>query len=96
MNLKMDAAVGVEEKFFQLLQIAVGKQAKKIELTDEEWKAIYEIACKQSLVVVVFTSADVLSCLGIIPPMDLLYWHWRWRKCDGYLQNKRGILIRFL
>lgn len=71
---KMVTTVGVEEKFFQLLQIAVGKQVtKKIELSDEEWNAIYKIACMQSLVAVVFSSADVLSGHGLKPPMNLLF-----------------------
>lgn len=85
----MDAAVGVEEKFFQLLQIAVGKQTKKIKLTDEEWKAIYEIACKQSLVAVIFSLADALSGQGVKPPIDLLY---QWIGDSESIQQQNRII----
>lgn len=58
----MNTTAGVEERFFQLLQIAVGKQTtRKLELSDIEWNTINEIACKQCLVAVVFSMADVFG-----------------------------------
>lgn len=63
-----------EDKFFQLLQVAVGKEEPQdFTITNHEWTEIYQIATKQSLVAVVFDAADKLSNKGVKPPMALLY-----------------------
>ena len=52
----------IEESFFQLLQIAVGKTLfDTIDLSDEEWRAIYELATKQSLVSVILHAIDTIE-----------------------------------
>lgn len=64
----------IEDKFFQLLQSAVDKRlVSAMELSQKEWVAIYEMACKQSLVGVIFESLDELNKQGKKPPLTLLY-----------------------
>lgn len=63
-----------EEKFFQLLQIAVGKKnGKLIELLDEEWASIYQMALEQGLLGVVFDAVERFGNEGLKPPLDILY-----------------------
>lgn len=65
---------GIEERFFQLLQIAVGHDvSEKFELSDDEWAVIYRMASEQSVLSVVLQAADTLSNVGQKPPMSLLY-----------------------
>lgn len=50
---------GVEERFFQLLQIAVGKTINgKIALSDKEWGDVYRLASEQSLVGLILHAID--------------------------------------
>lgn len=70
----MSSTKGLEDKFFQLLQFAVGKKAiPDLELSENEWAVMYDMACKQSLVGVIFESLDELSQRGQKPPLPLLY-----------------------
>lgn len=63
----------IEESFFQLLQIAVGKTLfDTIDLSDEEWRAIYELATKQSLVSVILHAIDTIENDDSRPPKPLL------------------------
>lgn len=65
---------GIEERFFQLLRIAVGHDVSEmLELSDDEWVAIYRISSEQSILSVVLQAADILSQNGQKPPMSLLY-----------------------
>ncbi len=60
--------------FFQLLQIVVGRDdSVKLELSDDEWAAIYRMASEQSVLSVVLQAADILSQNGQKPPISLLY-----------------------
>lgn len=64
---------GIEERFFQLLQIAVGKPInKQIEFTVNEWLSIYNLASEQSLVGLVLHAVDELVNEGHTPPQPLL------------------------
>lgn len=70
----MSEISGVEERFFQLLRIAVGHDViAKLELSDDEWITIYSMASEQSVLSVVLQAADILSENGQKPPMSLLY-----------------------
>ncbi len=67
---------GIEERFFQLLQIAVGKPINnQIKFTVNEWTAIYNLASEQSLVGLVLHAVDELVSDGQTPPQPLLL-HW--------------------
>lgn len=69
----MSSTKGLEDKFFQLLQFAVGKKAiPDLELSENEWAVMYDMACKQSLVGVIFESLDELSQRGQKPPLPLI------------------------
>ena len=64
----------IEEKFFQLLQIAVGRSSNSsVELTGEGWTIIHRIAYEHSLLSVVLNAADVFTKDGQKPPTPLLY-----------------------
>lgn len=64
----------IEEKFFQLLQSAVGKNnGNLIELSDDEWASIYQMALEQSLLGVAFDAVERLGNDGLKPPLDILY-----------------------
>lgn len=55
----MSYCLGLEDKFFQLLQHAVSKKTiPDLELSENEWTAMYDMVCKQSLVGVIFESLD--------------------------------------
>ena len=63
----------IEDKFFQLLQTAVGRSSNnKFVLSDEEWIAIHRMAYEQSLLSVVLNAADVVTKVGQKPPVPLL------------------------
>lgn len=73
-RVRMSEISGIEEHFFQLLQIAVGRDdSVKLELSDDEWTAIYRMASEQSVLSVVLQAADILSQNGQKPPISLLY-----------------------
>ena len=64
---------GIEERFFQLLQIAVGgKVDDRISFTAEEWPKVYQLASEQSLVSVVLHAIDKLGENSGRPPQSLL------------------------
>lgn len=64
---------GIEERFFQLLQIAVGKNVDaKISFTADEWSEVYQLASEQSLVSVVLHAIDKLGENPGRPPQPLL------------------------
>lgn len=63
----------IEEVLFQLLQIAVGEPFDgSLDLSEEEWRNIYAIATKQSLVSVILHSIDNLNQRSLNLPKDLL------------------------
>lgn len=64
------------EKFFHLLQIAVGKSfGGTIEVLEEEWGAIYDLASKQSLVSVILQGVDKVGNNDhSIPRENVLRW----------------------
>ena len=66
----------IEERFFHLLQIAVGQKFNdSIDLSKEEWDAIYELASKQSLVSVILHAIDKLNSTSKnLPKCLLLQW----------------------
>lgn len=64
---------GIEDKFFKLLQIAVGKTTgNDIVLSEKEWGVVYQLAAEQSLLGVVLTAVDSHAKNGNKPPMSLL------------------------
>ncbi len=82
----MKTPYSIEDKFFQLLQITVGKEVSQdFTIFDDEWTEIYHIATKQSLVAVVFDAADKLSKKGIKPPITLLY---QWIGESEFIRNQ--------
>ena len=66
----------IEEKFFQLLQIAIGKKkGNLIELSDDEWGSIHQMALEQSLLGIVLKAADSLTNKEHkIPDTPLFQW----------------------
>ncbi len=65
--------IEIEEKFFNLLQLAVGNtNGSNLKISDDEWRLLYQEASKQSLLGVALCAADKLSEVGQKPPMDLL------------------------
>lgn len=69
----MSEAQGTEERFFQLLRIVVGHEVStKLDLSNDEWLAIYNMASEQSVLCIVLQAADILSKNGQKPPIDLL------------------------
>lgn len=64
---------GVEEIFFQLLQIAVGKTVDgKISLSEKEWHDVYQLASEQSLVSVILHAIDAQGEIVGRPSQQLL------------------------
>ncbi|WP_028911852.1 nucleotidyltransferase family protein [Prevotella sp. MA2016] len=64
------------QKFFLILQLAVGKQIKPpLHLSENGWHSIYDIASKQSLVGVMIEGIQRLSEIDTSqkPPLTLLY-----------------------
>ncbi len=78
----------IEEKFFQLLQIAVGRSSNSsVELTDEEWAIIHRIAYEQCLLGIVLNAVDASSQQGQKPPVGLLY---TWiGECESIRQSSK-------
>lgn len=68
----MKQYLNIEDKFYQLLQIAVGKPSNNVILSVEEWAIIHKIAYEQSLLGVVLNAADVFTKDGQKPPTSLL------------------------
>ena len=63
----------MEELFFELLRVSVGKQDSLSRVpNEEEWKQLADIAYKQFMMGVCFAGIQKLSEKGISPPRDLL------------------------
>lgn len=62
----------MEELFFELLRVAVGKQESLSRVPDEEeWKQLADMANKQFMMGVCFAGIQILQKKGIAPPRDL-------------------------
>ena len=62
----------MEELFFELLRVAVGKQDSLSRVpNEEEWKQLADIATKQFMMGVCFAGIEILQKKGISPPRDL-------------------------
>lgn len=62
--------------FFELLQIALGHMAKLSRVpTEEEWKDIYGMACKQAIVGVMFTGVERLPQQQRPPKQMIMKWY---------------------
>ena len=69
----MPLTKSIEEKFILLLQLATGQNTNQnIDLSEEEWLAIYNTACIQSLVDIVFNALEILNHKGLKPPLKIL------------------------
>lgn len=65
---------GIEDKFFRLLQISVGKTAGKVVLLSEkDWDLIHQMAIEQSMLGVVLKAVDSTANDGQKPPTTLLF-----------------------
>ena len=63
----------MEDLFFELLRVSVGKQDSLSRVpNEEEWKQLADIAYKQFMMGVCFASIQRLSEKGVSPPRDLL------------------------
>lgn len=88
----MSKARGTEERFFQLLRIAVRHDVSaKLELSNNEWVTIYNLASEQSVLSIVLQAVDILSKNGQKPPMDLLY---QWIGEGEQIRQKNIIIDR--
>ena len=56
-----DAMKDIKEKFFQLLRLAIGSSDVIPQIQKDEWKEIYEMSKKQSLLAVVFDGVQKMS-----------------------------------
>ena len=90
----------ISEKFFYLIQLAVGKCPIDIITIDEkEWEEIYEIAIKQSLVGMVLEGVQKLTdrCPEQKPPVDLLF-EWIGQteqiKAENKQQDERSAMLK--
>ena len=65
----------IYNKFFQLLRLTIGSSTDIPQIQKEEWKSIYEIAQKQSLVGVIFDGiqkmSDATKATGDLMEMDI-------------------------
>lgn len=62
----------IEHAFFRLIRLAIGTtKDNQLDLTEEEWTAIYEMSKKQALVAIILDGVTELP-LSKKPPMDLL------------------------
>lgn len=65
---------GIEDLFFQLLQVGVGQTLNdKLKISDKKWHYIYILATEQGLVSVVFNALEELNSKGLKPPLNILY-----------------------
>ncbi len=84
----------VHDKFFQLLQLAIGSSSEPPKIEKGEWNAIYEIAKKQSLVALLFDGiqkmSDVTKTQGGSPEMDVdLLMTWMGKSKQTEKRNRR-------
>ena len=67
--------IDIYNKFFQLLRLAIGSSNDIPLILKEEWKSIYEIAQKQSLMGVIFDGirkmSDATKASGDSMEMDI-------------------------
>ena len=64
----------VEELFFELLRVAVGRQNSLSHTpTADEWRVLYGMAMKQAVSGVCFKGVERLHPQGQVPPQDLLF-----------------------
>lgn len=62
----------MEELFFELLRVAVGKQNSLSRVpTEEEWKQLADISTKQFMMGICFAGIQLLQKKGISPPREL-------------------------
>lgn len=73
----------IENLFYQLLRVALGRQVCLPHTPNEqEWKALYELAKKQSLIGVCFAGVQKLQTQRQEPPeMTYLTWIYGRRRC---------------
>ena len=70
----MKPHLDIEEKFFKLIQFAVGRNPNNIIIqSDEEWAILHRMAYEQSLLSVILNAVDNFTKDGIKPPPSLLY-----------------------
>ena len=75
--------IDIYDKFFQLLRLTIGSSTDIPLIQKEEWKSIYEIAQKQSLMGVIFDGiqkmSDATKAAGDSMEMDInLLMNWMW------------------
>lgn len=67
----------IDDRFFNLLQIAVGKtDCDLVEISDKAWSDIYNLATEQSLVSVILRAVDILGRNGNCLPKKYLLFQW--------------------
>ncbi len=75
----------MEELFFELLRVSVGKQESlSREPNAEEWKQLADIANKQFLMGVCFAGVQKLTQKGMAPPRELLL---NWATCSEQIKD---------
>ena len=75
----------MEELFFELLRVSVGKQESLSRMpNEEEWKQLADIANKQFLMGVCFAGVQKLIQKGIAPPRELLL---NWATCSEQIKD---------
>ena len=76
MIYKIGYMKNINEIFFELIQVALGKRVcLSHSPTEDEWKMLYDMAKKQSLVGVCFAGMQRLQDQYQTPP-EMLYWTW--------------------
>lgn len=63
----------IYDKFFQLLRLTIGSSTDIPLIQKEEWKSIYEIAQKQSLMGVIF---DGIQKMSMQLNQQVIRWRW--------------------
>ncbi len=75
----------MEELFFELLRVSVGKQESLSRVpNEEEWKLLADIANKQSMMGVSFAGVQILKQKGIAPPHTLFL---NWATCSEQIKD---------
>lgn len=75
----------MEELFFELLRVSVGKQESLSRVpNEEEWKQLADIANKQFMMGVCFAGVQKLIQKGIAPPRELLL---NWATCSEQIKD---------
>lgn len=85
-------SVRIEELFFELLRVAIGNTVCLSHTpTDKEWKALYDMAKKQSLVGVCFAGIQRLQSHQQEPPEML---HLTWMGMAAKIQQRNEVINR--